>query len=236
MPASPMDERRQMLAEFVRTCRGRFALLHLPGVTRGEGRDVAAIPVPEASRVAAGPVAERPLRKALFEPELVRLIHEVERAMARKEKEDAARQREESKQLRRLMAQRRRELRLQKALRSPRMNSAKRDPEIRRLWLERPEGQRTDNDVLPFYGWLWHNRRELLPRKRGCGDYQYQQLFVILSGLIWRNGTPPATLKRSGRLTAEQESERRRRQELLRPVREIGPMLFDSLQRTAVAR
>jgi hypothetical protein len=49
------------------------------------------------------------------------------------------------------------------------------------LWLERPAGKRTRNDVLEFYGWLERNRPELL--RRGHGD-PYQHLQADLSSQV----------------------------------------------------
>ena len=45
------------------------------------------------------------------------------------------------------------------------------------LWLERPENNRDEDDVLTYYGWLEENRPELL--KRRSGD-PYQQLKLEL--------------------------------------------------------
>jgi hypothetical protein len=80
-------------------------------------------------------------------------------------------------------AEARRQARVEKQLNSRRMNNTKRVPEVRRLWLERPESQRTENHVLGFYGWLYQHRPELLPRKKRYGDSQYQGLFTFLRGL-----------------------------------------------------
>jgi hypothetical protein len=54
---------------------------------------------------------------------------------------------------------------------------------LRELWLERPEENRTTNDLLLFYNWVERNWPELLTS--GHGD-PYQQLKSVLSGL-WRD-------------------------------------------------
>ena len=52
---------------------------------------------------------------------------------------------------------------------------------LRELWLDRhPEGKRTSNDMLVFYGWLERNWPELLNRGQ---DDAYQQLKAALGGL-----------------------------------------------------
>jgi hypothetical protein len=65
----------------------------------------------------------------------------------------------------------------------PRTNHAEseRRSSVRQLWLERPPQERTDTDVLNFFGWLDEHHPELL--KRGSGD-PYQYLKVDLKGLI----------------------------------------------------
>lgn len=74
-------------------------------------------------------------------------------------------------------------------LNSRRMNNVKREAEVRRLWSQRPASRRTENSVLAFYGWLYTNRHELLPRRKAA-DNQYQGLFALLEGLILRDGEP----------------------------------------------
>ena len=56
------------------------------------------------------------------------------------------------------------------------------EPEIRRLWVQRPSERRTGNDVLMFYNELSHDRPDLLAFKVS-GD-KYQVLKSILYGLI----------------------------------------------------
>ena len=48
------------------------------------------------------------------------------------------------------------------------------------LWQERPRGQRTAEQVLPFYGWLTEHEPALIPK--GAGSYQ--QLQAILEPFI----------------------------------------------------
>ncbi len=62
------------------------------------------------------------------------------------------------------------------------MANSQRRSLVRQLWLQRPENERTANDVLIFYGELQEHRPELLPRS-GHGD-PYQHLKVDLRGLI----------------------------------------------------
>ena len=61
------------------------------------------------------------------------------------------------------------------------MRDSERQPELLHLWLQRSEQERTENQVLAFYGQLVRTRPELL--KRGHGD-PYQQLKVDLDGHI----------------------------------------------------
>jgi hypothetical protein len=62
------------------------------------------------------------------------------------------------------------------------MKKETREPELRRLWLERPKEGRRLNGVLAFYSWVAKNRPALLPQSR-YGD-PYQQLKSILKGFI----------------------------------------------------
>ena len=62
------------------------------------------------------------------------------------------------------------------------MKKEERGRELIALWDERPEDQRTMNDVLSFYGWLAQNRQELLPPAR-YGD-PYQTVKSVLRGKI----------------------------------------------------
>lgn len=43
------------------------------------------------------------------------------------------------------------------------MKNSEREPEIIRLWLERPEDKRTWNHLQVFEQWLRDNRSDLLP-------------------------------------------------------------------------
>lgn len=56
------------------------------------------------------------------------------------------------------------------------------DPEIRQLWMQRPEGARKEMDVLTFYTELQKQNPRLLSF-RSHGD-KYQTLKTILYGLI----------------------------------------------------
>lgn len=56
------------------------------------------------------------------------------------------------------------------------------EPEIRRLWMQRPADRRTGNDVLIFYNELARDRPDLLAFK-ASGD-KYQVLKSVLHGLI----------------------------------------------------
>lgn len=60
------------------------------------------------------------------------------------------------------------------------MKETERQQELLRLWLQRPAGKRTENDVLLFYGDLIETRPHLL---HGSGD-SYQQLKVDLRGHV----------------------------------------------------
>ncbi|MGB9455193.1 MAG: hypothetical protein WCB12_04075 [Bryobacteraceae bacterium] len=62
-----------------------------------------------------------------------------------------------------------------------RLGKKEKDAELIRLWLLRPEDQRTDHDVLGYYGWLEQNKPELLTR--GHGD-PYQHLGPALRPYI----------------------------------------------------
>jgi hypothetical protein len=53
--------------------------------------------------------------------------------------------------------------------------------ELRRLWLQRPADQRTENDVVVFYGYLEQRLPHLLDRRRSD---PYQNLKSDLRGLI----------------------------------------------------
>jgi hypothetical protein len=54
--------------------------------------------------------------------------------------------------------------------------------EVRRVFIERfPEQNRSGNDVLAFYGFLFENRPDLLPKPRRGDPYQF--LKSDLSGL-----------------------------------------------------
>jgi hypothetical protein len=58
------------------------------------------------------------------------------------------------------------------------------EPRIRAEWMKRPVGQRTETDVLMFYGELSQTRPDLLAF-RVSGD-KYQHLKSILRDLIDR--------------------------------------------------
>lgn len=55
---------------------------------------------------------------------------------------------------------------------------------VRQLFVDQHPEPRTGNDVFTFYGWLYQNRRELLPPTKGASD-PYQHLKSDLNGL-WR--------------------------------------------------
>ncbi len=61
------------------------------------------------------------------------------------------------------------------------MTKNDRNSELIRLWLRRPEDEKTETGVLIFYRWLQQNRQEL-PLSR-YGD-PYQQLKTILRPYI----------------------------------------------------
>lgn len=62
------------------------------------------------------------------------------------------------------------------------MTKEQREPELKRLWLQRPREKRTMNDLLAFTVSLQQECPELLPSSR-YGD-PYQQLKVVLSDYI----------------------------------------------------
>ncbi|WP_156773355.1 hypothetical protein [Chlorobaculum parvum] len=64
------------------------------------------------------------------------------------------------------------------------MKRAEVEPQIVQEWLKRPDNERTENDVLKFYGYLCSNRPELLSF-RASGD-KYQTLMSILRHHIER--------------------------------------------------
>ena len=48
------------------------------------------------------------------------------------------------------------------------MKEDERIARLRQVWLQqRPKEKATENDVIAFYGWLEHNRPELLSRRNG---------------------------------------------------------------------
>ena len=59
---------------------------------------------------------------------------------------------------------------------------SQREPELIRLWEQRPLDRRTMADVLEFTGWLEQNHSDLLPSTR-YGD-PYQQMKTVLRGRI----------------------------------------------------
>jgi hypothetical protein len=60
-----------------------------------------------------------------------------------------------------------------------------RERELIQLWREKPEDQRTGNDVLAFYGWLIENGlRDLLPPAKMEGEDQYQSLKAFLAPYV----------------------------------------------------
>ena len=62
------------------------------------------------------------------------------------------------------------------------MNKSQREPELIRLWEQRPLDRRTMTDVLVFTNWIQENQPELLPPRR-YGD-PYQQMKSALRGRI----------------------------------------------------
>jgi hypothetical protein len=62
--------------------------------------------------------------------------------------------------------------------------AAERQRRILELWLERPERQRTSEDILTFYGWLSEHEPGLVPS--GAGSYR--QLREILKAHIVESG------------------------------------------------
>lgn len=56
------------------------------------------------------------------------------------------------------------------------------EPEIRRLWMQRPADRRTGTDLLMFYNELARDRPDLLAF-RASGD-KYQVLKGVLRGLV----------------------------------------------------
>jgi hypothetical protein len=58
-----------------------------------------------------------------------------------------------------------------------RLTPSQRDLRIVELWLQRPKHERSDDDILRFYGWLTQHEPDLVPS--GAGSYQ--QLRTILS-------------------------------------------------------
>lgn len=71
-------------------------------------------------------------------------------------------------------------------MRGPNPKAVKRDQQRLRLvelWLDRPKDQRTDDDLLRFYGWLSEHAPDLIPpAESGAGTYQ--QLRTLLSNHI----------------------------------------------------
>jgi hypothetical protein len=63
------------------------------------------------------------------------------------------------------------------------VKDAERRARLIQLWLLRPPGKRTENDVLAFYGELERTRPKLLSRAHGD---PYQQLKVDLRDYIER--------------------------------------------------
>lgn len=60
------------------------------------------------------------------------------------------------------------------------------EKELRRLWLERPKDQRTENDVIHFHSDILDKGRSNLLADLGGAPDHYQQLKVVLSDLITR--------------------------------------------------
>jgi hypothetical protein len=61
------------------------------------------------------------------------------------------------------------------------MKNEERISRVRQLWLQRPENNRSGNDVLMFHGELTRDHPELLNGRHGDS---YQQLKVDLRGLV----------------------------------------------------
>jgi len=59
------------------------------------------------------------------------------------------------------------------------------EPLIINEWLKRPNGKRTEADILKFYGYLSKNRPSLLNFRTGIKD-KYQALKSILEKYITR--------------------------------------------------
>jgi hypothetical protein len=75
------------------------------------------------------------------------------------------------------------------------------EPLIIQEWLKRPRDQRTDSEVLMFYGELSQRRPDLL-RFRASGD-KYQHLKSILRNLIERGWRIDAAYRAVRRLKAK---------------------------------